>query len=102
MTMTAYKHIALTDDGVPVIEGTDFKVKQLVAERNAHGSSPEELRFQHPQLPLAQICSALAYYEDHRDEIDAHLRRGEARANALKDQLDSPDLKALISSRAKP
>lgn len=50
MTITAYKHIALTDDGIPVIEGTRFKVKQLVAEGQAHGSSPEELQFQHPQL----------------------------------------------------
>lgn len=102
MTLTAYKHIALTDDGVPVIEGTGFKVKQLVAERKAHGSSPEELQFQHPQLSLAQIYSALAYYEDHQDDIDSHIRQGEARADALKDQLDSPDLKALIASRTNP
>lgn len=101
MTLTAYKHIALTDEGVPVIEGTGFKVKQLALERQAHGSSPEELQFQHPQLSLAQIYSALAYYEDHREEIDAHLREGHARAEALKDQLDSPDLKALIGSRTK-
>ena len=102
MTMTAYKHISLTDDGVPVIEGTGFKVKQLVAERRAHGSSPEELQFQHPQLSLAQIYSALAYYEDHRDDIDTHLQRGAARAEALKEQLDSPDLKALVQSRTEP
>lgn len=99
MTQTAYKHIALTDEGVPVIAGTGFKVKQLVIERRTHGSSPEELQFQHPQLSLAQIYSALAYYEDHRDEIDTHLDEGETRAEALKDQLDAPDLKALIASR---
>lgn len=101
MTLTAYKHIALTDEGVPVIEGTGFKVKHLVGERQAHGLSPEELQFQHPQLSLAQIYSALAYYEDHRDEIDQHIREGQMRAEALKDQLDSPDLKALIASRTK-
>ena len=99
MTLTAYKHIALTDDGVPVVEGTGFKVKQLVGERRAHGSSPEELQFQHPQLSLAQIYSALAYYEDHRREVDAHLREGEAQADALKAQLDSPELKVRIAAR---
>ena len=102
MTLTAYKHIALTDDGVPMIDGTGFKVKQLVLERRTHGSSPEELQFQHPHLSLAQIYSALAYYEDHRAEIDIHIRRGEARADALKEQLDSPDLKALVQSRTQP
>lgn len=84
-----------------MINGSSFKVKQLVTERQAHGLSPEELQFQHPQLSLARIYSALAYYEDHRDEIDRHIREAEARAEALKGQLDSPDLKALISSRTK-
>ena len=99
MTLTAYKHIALTDEGVPVIDGTGFKVKQLVGERRARGSSPEALQFQHPQLSLAQIYSALAYYEDHREEVDAHLREGGARAEALQAELDSPDLKARVASR---
>ena len=40
MTLTAYKHIALTDEGVLVIDGTRFKVKQLIGARRAHGSSP--------------------------------------------------------------
>ena len=99
MTLTAYKHIALTDQGVPVIEGTGFKIKQLISEKHAHGSSPEELQFQHPQLSLAQIYSALAYYQDHKDEIDTQLQEGKSRAEALQDQLDSPDLKARIDSR---
>ncbi len=101
MTLTAYKHISLTDDGAPVIAGTGFKIKQLVIERHVHGSSPEELQFQHPQLNLAQIYSALAYYEDHRAEVDSHIREGETRAEALKGKLDSPDLKSLVMSRTK-
>lgn len=99
MTRTAYKHIALTDDGVPVIEGTRFKVERLVAERRAHGSSAEELQLQHPQLTLAQIYSALAYYEDHRDEIDTRIREGGARADALESELDATDLKDRIRAR---
>ena len=101
MTLTAYKHIALTDAGVPVIQGTGFKLKQLIGEKRAHGSSPEELQFQHPQLNLAQVYSALAYYEDHQEEIDAYLLQGEARAEALKAQLDAADLKARVRSKAK-
>ncbi len=41
----------------------------------AHGSSPEELRFQYPHLSLGQIHSALAYYWDHKEVIDADIER---------------------------
>ena len=102
MTITAYKHIVLTDEGVAVIAGTGFKVKQLIAERQAHGSSPEELAFQHPQLSLAQVYSALAYYEDHKAQIDTHIREGDARAKTLKAQLDATDLKEQIKLRTQP
>ena len=100
MTFTAYKHIAVNDSGVPVIEGTGFKVTRLVAEHQTHGLSPEELQFQHPQLTLAQVYSALAFYEDHRELVDAQLREGEARAEVLKEQLDSPELKVLVRRRS--
>jgi hypothetical protein len=33
------------------------------------------MRFQHPHFSLGQIHSALAYYYDHRDELDADLQR---------------------------
>ena len=100
MTLTAYKYIALSSDGVPIIEEAGFKVARLVAEQQTHGLSPEELQFQHPHLSLAQVYSALAYYEDHREALDEQIRAGEARADSLKERLDSPDLKALVRARS--
>ena len=41
----------------------------------AHGWSPEELLFQHPYLTLGQMHSALAYYWDHKEELDADMQR---------------------------
>ena len=73
MTLTAYKHIALSNDGVPIIEEAGFKVARLFAEQRTHGLSPEELQFQHPHLSLAQVYSALAYYEDHREALDEQI-----------------------------
>jgi uncharacterized protein (DUF433 family) len=32
-----------------------------------------ELTYQHPHLTLSHVYSALAYYSDHRDEVDADL-----------------------------
>jgi hypothetical protein len=43
--------------------------------KQAHGSSPEEISFQHPHLSLAQIHAALSYYYDHQQEIDAYIER---------------------------
>jgi uncharacterized protein (DUF433 family) len=72
---TRYEHITLDQAGVPVIAGTNMKVVELVLEKNAYGWSPEELYFQHPYLTLGQIYSALAYYWDHRDELDKDIER---------------------------
>lgn len=101
MAQTAYKHISLTDDGWPVIEGTRFKIKNLVSEQLAHGLTPGELLDQHPQLTLAQIYSALAYYEDHREQIDNEIRRGQELADSLQPDLDSRKLKERIKERAR-
>lgn len=72
---TGYQHIVLDDAGVPHIAGTTMKVIELVLDQSAYGWSPEELRFQHQNLSLGQIHSALAYYWDHKDELDADIAR---------------------------
>src|SRR5260370_34928702 len=72
-TITGYEHVQLNAQGVPIIDGTSRKVVELVMAQMAHGWSPEELHFQHPYLTLGQIHSALAYYWDHKDELDADI-----------------------------
>lgn len=57
---------------------------ELVAEVKAYGWSPEELAYQHPHLTLGQVHSALAYYWDHRQEVDADLARREALAEEIR------------------
>ncbi len=72
---TRYEHIVLNEDDVPSIVGTTMKVVDLGVEQQAYGWSPEELHFQHPYLTLGQIYSALAYYRDHREELDRDIQR---------------------------
>ena len=72
---TQYEHVILNESNVPIIAGTTMKVIELVLEKAAYGWSPEELHFQHPYLTLGQIYSALAYYWDHRDELDRDIER---------------------------
>lgn len=70
---TVTEHIALDRTGTPVLAGTTMKVVELVMAQMAHGWSAEELHFQYPYLSLGQIHSALAYYWDHKQELDANI-----------------------------
>ncbi len=72
---TANPHIRLEGDGTAWIDNTNVKVVEVVADWLANSSSPEEMHFQYPHLSLAQIHSALAYYYDHRAELDAEIAR---------------------------
>ncbi|HZY41006.1 MAG TPA: DUF433 domain-containing protein [Anaerolineae bacterium] len=72
---TRYEHVTLDHDRVPILSGTNMKVVELVVEQLAHGWSAEEIHFQHPYLTLGQIYSALAYYWDHKAELDLDIER---------------------------
>ena len=81
---TRYEHITLNEDRVPGIAGTTMKIVELVVEQRAYGWSLEELHFQHPYLTLGQIRSALAYYWDHREELDCDIQRRLERVEELR------------------
>jgi len=70
---TRYEHVVLDKAQVPIILGSTMKVVELVLAHLAYGWSPEELHFQFPHLTLGQIYSALAYYWDHREELDQDI-----------------------------
>jgi uncharacterized protein (DUF433 family) len=77
-TRTEFAHIVRTPGvvgGEPRIEGHRIRVRDIVAARDLGGLTPEEIAASvYPGLSLAQIYAALAYYEDHRDEIDQASR----------------------------
>jgi len=75
ITTTSYMHIELNADNVPIIAGTTMKVVELVTSHIVYGWSPEELHFQYPHVALSKIYSALAYYWDHKQEIDADMQK---------------------------
>jgi uncharacterized protein (DUF433 family) len=84
-------HIELDERGIAHVAGTRHKVKMIVADRIAHGWSPEEIHFQYPGLSLAQIHAALSYYYDHRDDIDSQIENDHDEVRRLRAQdQDSP------------
>jgi len=91
MLATAETHIQLDDKGVAWIDNTKVKVIEVVLDKLAHGSSPEEMHFQYPHLSLAQIHAALDYYYDHQAELDAEIQRRWQEVNDLAAQeVNSP------------
>lgn len=78
-TKTGYGHIVRTPGvmgGEPRIARRRIRVRDIVAARDVGGLAPEEIAATvYPELTLAEVYSALAYYEDHHDEIEQASRR---------------------------
>ena len=71
MRPTEYPHIFWNEDkNLPCISGTRLRVQDVVAH-HLHGRlTPEEIAASFSSVTLADIYSALAYYYDHREEMD--------------------------------
>ncbi len=82
-----HDHIMLTPGtcgGKARIEGTRIRVQDIMIWHERLGRSAEEIVRDYPQLSLAQVYAALAYYYDHRAEIDAQLQADEQTVAAMK------------------
>jgi uncharacterized protein (DUF433 family) len=58
--------------GEPVIKGTRISVS-LIANWWRMGWTIKQLLKSYPHLRLAEVCDALWYYDDHREEILAYI-----------------------------
>ncbi len=58
--------------GEPTIKGTRIAVRNVVlAEREWGGV--DGVRYEYPHVTAEQVADALAYYLEHRDEIDRYI-----------------------------
>ena len=68
------------------IDGTRVTVNQIVVLYK-QGDSAEEIANEYPQLSLAQVYTALAYYHANRQKIEADLLAEKEEAERLEAQL---------------
>ena len=94
-----YKHVGLDEKDVPHIQGTTMKIVELVSENTGLGWGAEELHRQHPHITLSQIHSALAYYHDHKDEIEADIERRIKLADEIFEELGPSPLSAKLKAK---
>ena len=70
---TSHAHVVLASDAggkKATIAGDRIRVRDVVLARDLGGLTPEEtVATVYPSLTLGEVCSALAYDEDHREEI---------------------------------
>ena len=71
----AFEYIVKEPDycsGKAAIGATRVRVNNVVF-LHKEGKTADEIRVQYPDLTHAQVYAALAYYHDHKDEIEAEL-----------------------------
>jgi uncharacterized protein (DUF433 family) len=75
--------------GKPHIAATRITVDDIVLMHLRLGQSLEEIAGKY-QLPLAAVYSAMAYYYDHRGEVDRRIAEDVAFAEAFQRNNPSP------------
>jgi uncharacterized protein (DUF433 family) len=93
MESTGYHHIELRD-GEPWILGTQIKVVEIAEDLVKGKWDGQRIHRNYPWITLPQIYSALAYYYDHKDEIDAEIERRTRYSEEMRVQLENSALAA--------
>ena len=91
ITKTLDQHIEITPGiagGKPRIAGHRITVENIVIWHERMGKSADEIATEY-DLTLADIYAALAYYFDHRVEIDQGIQGSAAFAEALRQRSPS-------------
>ena len=86
MTVQPITHIQCDERGVAWIGETNTKVIEVAAEHAAYGWEAEEIHAAHPHLARAQIHAALAFYYDHKAEMDDQMQRQMAAYQRLRSE----------------
>jgi uncharacterized protein (DUF433 family) len=74
----------------PRIKGSRIRVQDVAIWHEKLGMSPDEIVQDYPQLTLADVHAALAYYWDHRDEIERRLAEEDAFVEQMQQLYPSP------------
>ncbi len=72
-------------NGRPCIAGTTVEVSVIVIAKVVHGQSPDEIAADY-RLTLAQVYAALAYYYEHKANMDASIRERYKLAQEMKEK----------------
>jgi uncharacterized protein (DUF433 family) len=95
------EHIQIVDGPsgpTPRIAGHRIRVQDIAIAHEQLGWSADEIVDQYPTITLADVYAALAYYWDHRDEIEQAIADERAYAEELRRVTPDP-VKEKLASR---
>jgi uncharacterized protein (DUF433 family) len=72
------------------IAGHRIRVQDVVIWHEKMGMSPDEIVHDYPTLTLADVHAALAYYWDHRDEVERTIAEEHAFSKEMRRRAPSP------------
>jgi uncharacterized protein (DUF433 family) len=81
------------------IDGHRIKVEHIAICHQRVGMNPDEIVTSHPRITLAQAHAALAYYYEHKDEIDVDIEEAKRFVDELKAQSPPSKLQKLLEAR---
>lgn len=73
-TLTETIPLKMNKDGVILISKTRVTLDTIIAAFS-EGATAEEIAYQYPSVPLADIYSVIGYYLHQKKEVDAYLKR---------------------------
>lgn len=99
-TATAVPHIRLDSEGRAWVDDTNVKVIEVALDHLAYGWGAETIHENHPNLTLAQVYAALAWYYDHQAEMNTEIVAQDDRLKALRQSLSPSSLQLRVLRRA--
>ena len=72
--------------GKPCIAGHRIRVQDVYVCHELKGLSPDEILQIYPSITLADVHAALAYYWDHKEEIQRQMKEDQEFVDSLRSE----------------
>jgi uncharacterized protein (DUF433 family) len=82
-----YTPIRFNADGVAMVSETRVPLSAVVTAFQ-QGDSPEQIVDSYTALSLKDVYAVIAYYLQHREQIDSYLQQGRSTAAELRQELE--------------
>jgi uncharacterized protein (DUF433 family) len=86
------RHIATDPQvcgGKPCVSGTRIRVWDIHVWHDLHGTSPEEIVSEFPQITVADVHAALMFYHDNRELLERQDRESQRHLDELRTRYPS-------------
>lgn len=101
-TPVTIDHIDVDENGVPRLCGSRDRVEHIAIQHLSWNQTPKEIaEVVYPHLSLGQVHAALAYYFDHREEIDARVEESDKHVELLRLAADEPTIRKRLREQAR-